>query len=244
VPKDTIFLDQNRGSIAPGAPFPESIETALGEVDATIVLIGRRWRGERGFLQSPRLSQRNDWIRREVELALAANHFVLPVRIGGVAMPKRSEVPDSLRAFAALEAVTVRIKDVEFGQDMVYVATELGKHLPTLQWQDDRFIYLIGSRLQYLAAIERRYHSLSLPVAGDAALPLTKVFQPLQLVGDPQLPSEQQINERQLFPDEREPLHARERREHSEGQVAREQVRKERAQAAMATMRSARARLA
>jgi hypothetical protein len=78
-----VFRDVE--TIAPGEAFAEVIESVMATTTAVIVLIGRRW-------LTPRLNDDDDFVRIEVETALAHAREVIPVLVGGAAMPTEEQL--------------------------------------------------------------------------------------------------------------------------------------------------------
>ena len=97
-----VFIDVD--DIGAGQPFAEVIRRAVGESKVLLVLIGKRWLGERaGAL--PRLFDAEDFVRLEVAAGLAAGLRVIPVLLDGAAMPTAAQLPDDLKALAGRNAL-------------------------------------------------------------------------------------------------------------------------------------------
>ncbi|WP_454457098.1 toll/interleukin-1 receptor domain-containing protein [Thauera phenylacetica] len=110
---DSVFRDVD--DIAVGADFGVVIEQALQQVQAVLVVIGPRWldaRDERGR----RLDDPGDYVRREVELALASGKPVIPVLVGGATMPAAEALPPTLRGLANRNALA--LGDAGWGADL------------------------------------------------------------------------------------------------------------------------------
>lgn len=100
-----IFIDVD--DIAAGQRFAAVIAGAVGRAEVLLVLIGRRWLGLREGAP-PRLHEPGDFVRREVEAALAQGLHVVPVLLDGTPMPAAAQLPATLRALAACHAVELR----------------------------------------------------------------------------------------------------------------------------------------
>lgn len=100
---DRVFMDVD--SIAFGDDFTRVIEDKVSECEIMLVLIGRDWvsatdsKGRRRRIDSP-----DDWVRVEVEAALQRDIRVVPVLVGGAAMPHADYLPPSLRPLARRQA--------------------------------------------------------------------------------------------------------------------------------------------
>jgi hypothetical protein len=93
-------------SIDAGEDFVVSLQKALETARVCIVLIGDDWLSETLPDGTRRLDDPADFVRREVEMALANNHMlVLPVLVEGARMPAESQLPATLGKLARLQAV-------------------------------------------------------------------------------------------------------------------------------------------
>jgi hypothetical protein len=72
-----------------------------------LVLIGPRWLPVASALR-PRLFDRDDIVRWEIDLAMHADALVIPVLVGGAQMPAARELPPSITGLAKLDAVEIR----------------------------------------------------------------------------------------------------------------------------------------
>lgn len=100
----SVFRDVD--DIRPGADFELAIEHSLRQVEAVLVVIGPGWLaasrdGER------RLDRADDYVRREIECALASGKPVVPVLVGGATMPAVEALPPSLRGLANRHALSL-----------------------------------------------------------------------------------------------------------------------------------------
>ena len=119
---DSVFRDVD--DIAAGADFGVVIEQALQQVQAVLVVIGPRWldaRDERGR----RLDDPGDYVRREVELALASGKPVIPVLVGGATMPTAEALPPTLRGLANRNALA--LGDAGWGADLARLEVALAQ---------------------------------------------------------------------------------------------------------------------
>jgi hypothetical protein len=100
----TVFRDID--NIPPGKDFWEHIRGSIQDSDVMLVIVGPRWLG--GDPQGqPRIRAEADYVRFEVETALKWRIPVIPLLVGGASMPKPSQLPESIRNLAGLEALTV-----------------------------------------------------------------------------------------------------------------------------------------
>jgi len=101
---DSVFRDVD--DIAAGADFGVVIEQALQQVQAVLVVIGTRWLDARDG-RGRRLDDPGDYVRREVELALASGKPLIPVLVGGATMPAAEALPATLRGLANRNALAL-----------------------------------------------------------------------------------------------------------------------------------------
>lgn len=105
-PKARIFLDVD--SIEIGQDFSEEIKKYVGISDVQLVLIGRDWLGDQGAGSTPRLHEQNDFVRLEVAAALERKIRVVPLLVGGAAMPRPEKLPADLQDITRRQAFELR----------------------------------------------------------------------------------------------------------------------------------------
>ena len=101
--KEQIFMDID--TIAPGVDFRRVIEDAVGSCDVFIAVIGRQWLDATDASGRRRLDKGNDFVRLEIETALARDIPVVPALVQGAQMPSAEELPETLDDFAHRNAV-------------------------------------------------------------------------------------------------------------------------------------------
>src|SRR3954454_20343614 len=89
-----VFKDID--SIEPGDDFVELITTAVQSCDVLLALIGDRWLTMRDDQGRRRIDDPDDFVRIEIEAALARNVRVVPILVQGARMPRAHDLPDSL----------------------------------------------------------------------------------------------------------------------------------------------------
>jgi len=117
---ERVFIDVD--DIAAGQSFAAVIRGAVSSSSVVLVLIGKRWRGERDGA-ARRLDDPDDFVRTEVAAALASGAPVIPVPLDGVQMPSEQQLPPSLRSLASRNAFELRA--TAFGADMARLMAEL-----------------------------------------------------------------------------------------------------------------------
>lgn len=104
---DRVFRDHE---IVAGADFVEAIRRLVESATVLLVVVGPRWLSATDGAGRRRLDDPADFVRLEIELALAAHVPIVPVLIEGAAMPGAGELPASLVEFARCQAVELSDK--------------------------------------------------------------------------------------------------------------------------------------
>ena len=111
---DSVFQDVV--AIAPGQDFTAAIDRALDDCDAVLAVIGPGWLTAATPQGAPRLFDADDYVRLELARALDRNVRVVPVLVGGAALPAASELPDDLKGLVRRQAVVLH--DETWHQDV------------------------------------------------------------------------------------------------------------------------------
>jgi TIR domain-containing protein len=109
-----LFMDVD--TIAPGIDFVEAIEQAVGACKVLIVVIGREWLTLKNAAGSRRIDDSADFVRLEVETALARNIRIIPVLVEDAPPPRPEDLPPSLARLARRNAI--ELSDARWGYDV------------------------------------------------------------------------------------------------------------------------------
>lgn len=101
--RDRVFMDID--SIEPGLDFAEVIHDSIKQCRIVLVIIGKEWAGVAGAQGQSRLHSEDDYVRLEVEAALARKIRVIPILIEGATMPRSSDLPSPMDSLARRNAV-------------------------------------------------------------------------------------------------------------------------------------------
>ena len=93
--RDAVFMDID--SIPPGVDFHEWLNETVAKASVVLALIGRGWVDARDEHGKKRLENPNDFVRIEIEAALARKITVIPLLIDGAPFPRIEELPASLQ---------------------------------------------------------------------------------------------------------------------------------------------------
>jgi TIR domain len=99
-----VFMDYDSTPI--GVDFRKFIKGVLDECDVLLAIIGPRWSGDDGS-GNPRILQESDWVRIEIETALANNIPVVPILIDRTPMPSADKLPEGVRELVYRQAAII-----------------------------------------------------------------------------------------------------------------------------------------
>ena len=127
-PQVPVFFDAT--SIEPGQDFVESINTRLESSAVVLAPIGETWLDTRDPVSGERrIDNPNDFVRRELSMALARGARVIPVLLDNAQMPPASKLPDDLKQLTRCNAELMRHS--AFARDVEHLGTFVVGHLET-----------------------------------------------------------------------------------------------------------------
>jgi formylglycine-generating enzyme required for sulfatase activity len=108
--RDNVFMDID--TIPFGVDFRKHLNQAVSQCDVLLAVIDRLWLDVQ-HRDGPRRGQRRlddpaDFVRIEIEAALARDIPVVPVLVGGGVMPREEDLPNGLKELAYRNAAEVR----------------------------------------------------------------------------------------------------------------------------------------
>jgi hypothetical protein len=112
-PQQKVFMDID--AIDPGEDFVDAINRTLESSRVVLAVIGRTWSTSADEAGQRRLDNPDDYVERELSAALASKARVIPVLVGGAAMPRSEALPLPLAALARRNAIEV--SDTRFSSD-------------------------------------------------------------------------------------------------------------------------------
>jgi len=110
-----------------GVGWPREVRDKCNAANMVLVVIGPNWLEARDRHALRRIDQPDDWVRQEIELALAGNKILIPVVFGQSGMPARNELPGSIANLADRPCVIARD---ELPDELQPVLREIELHLP------------------------------------------------------------------------------------------------------------------
>lgn len=120
--RERVFFDVD--NIEPGLDFVKILSDRVGACDALVAIIGKNWLSISGEDNRRRLDDPLDFVRIEIEAALARDIRVIPVLVDGAIMPRQENLPDGLKALARRSGI--EISHTRFNTDTERLAKALG----------------------------------------------------------------------------------------------------------------------
>jgi formylglycine-generating enzyme required for sulfatase activity len=102
--KHNIFIDIDR--LRAGLKFRTVLEDKLAQCKVMLAIIGPNWVDARDG-GSRRIDNPEDWVRVEIERALARDIPVIPVLVAGATLPSKSDLPPSLQPLLKHQGATL-----------------------------------------------------------------------------------------------------------------------------------------
>jgi TIR domain len=118
---DRVFQDVD--SIADGELFETVIDRALDTCEAALVVIGRHWLDCADAAGRRCLDNPEDWVRTEARVLLRRGIRVIPVLVGGAAMPAADALPEDIRPLVKRQAREIR--DSSWDSDIALLVQRL-----------------------------------------------------------------------------------------------------------------------
>lgn len=148
-----VNIFQDVEAVRPGESFVEAMDAAVAQAEVMLVVVGPRWTGS-GDDGTTRLDGADDYVRREIEVALSYGKRMLPVLVGGARMPTVSQVPDSIRPIVTRQAVVLH--DESWHADVADLTRALDHRQPP-EVRRTRRLAAAGIAVLLLAAIAVTY---------------------------------------------------------------------------------------
>jgi TIR domain len=135
--QQAIFVDIE--SIPLGLDFREKIRSAIQRSDIVLAVIGPHWLAPQKETGKPRIADEMDWVRIELETALAKTIPVIPVLVEHARLPKPDELPEPLRDLP-FRAATVLDSGADFRLHMERLISAMDRSLgaEATRWEPDR----------------------------------------------------------------------------------------------------------
>lgn len=166
---DGVFMDVD--DIRLGDDFADTLTERLRQADVLLAVIGKRWLTLTDAAGVRRLDKPDDWVRNEVSSALAAGRLVIPVLVGGAALPGAAELPKDLRALAARQMAEVR--DSSWNDDVARLCKDIERRRARGSWSEKlRDHWMSAAITLFLALAASGYSAYTYVRSRRAAVPL------------------------------------------------------------------------
>ena len=105
--RNAIFMDTT--SIQPGSEWPTMLQEILVSCSTVLLIIGNDWLtyGTDKF-GIRRIDKADDWVRKEIKLALDSRKKLIPVLVSGGEMPPQEALPNDIKHISNLQAIEIR----------------------------------------------------------------------------------------------------------------------------------------
>jgi len=104
-----LFMDVE-GHIRGGDDFVEVLKAQVARCDVLLAIIGPRWLTIADESGRRRLDNPEDWVRVEIAGALESGKRVIPVLVGGAAIPRAEQLPDDLKPLARRQVIRITLE--------------------------------------------------------------------------------------------------------------------------------------
>ncbi len=94
-------------AIEAGVDFVQALERAVTACNVMLVIIGPSWSSAALANGNKRLFETGDFVRMEIEAALARDIRVIPVLVGDAQMPGPADIPDTMSALLRRNAYSI-----------------------------------------------------------------------------------------------------------------------------------------
>jgi hypothetical protein len=121
-----VFRDVD--TIDSGTRFPDVIARQLEDCRVFVVIIGPTWIKATDENGVRRLDNPRDWVRIEIATALKRNVCIIPVTVGGAAMPAAHDLPEDLRSLVDWQRRDLRDGDT-WASDLEFLIQRIAKEL-------------------------------------------------------------------------------------------------------------------
>ncbi len=126
---ERVLDDESR--LQPGQTPGQRVDEQVRQTDVMLVVIGPRWASIDNSKGQPRLGNPNDFVRREIELAVALSIPIVPVLVYDTQALDTSALPPSLSGLSRRQMMRLRT-DPDFEGDVqrLIAAVEAALHQP------------------------------------------------------------------------------------------------------------------
>lgn len=147
--RESTFMDLD--TIEGGDDFTSVIDQKIDVSDVLIAVIGNHWLTVKGEDGNRRLDNPQDFVRIEIARALERGIRVIPVLVGGAAVPAPADLPEALRPLCERQALEIR--DAHFHPDAQVLIEILQRALRSSGPSRKRFRWMVSAVLGAAAVV-------------------------------------------------------------------------------------------
>ena len=146
---DQVFMDWS--GIEGGANYVKSIQEAVSSCRVLVALIGDDWVRTAGPDGRRRLDDPVDLVRREIAGALSRDALVVPVLLGGAAMPDPADLPPDLVTLSQRQAI--ELSDARWDHDCDHLLEVIERALVPPGRRRARRLLVVGGVIGIVIAL-------------------------------------------------------------------------------------------
>jgi|GEM_PF-3544943 len=109
---ERVFLDER--TIGAGEDWGRVIAERVGACDVLLAVVGPGWLDAQDDAHQQRLFRADDYVRREIEMAIQRRVPVIPVSVPGATMPPLDRLPETLAPMLERPALAIEIPGDDF----------------------------------------------------------------------------------------------------------------------------------
>ena len=125
--ENNIFVDVTK--IDTGSDFTEVITQALDQSRYLLILIGNTWLNCKDSAGNRRLDNHDDFVRKEISLAISRKIKIIPVLLENAQMPDANELPDDIKQVCKWQAISITDSRWKFDVERLIKSINLRKKL-------------------------------------------------------------------------------------------------------------------
>lgn len=128
-----VFMDV---TMRAGTEFEGELRRQVGACDVLLAIIGNNWLSAADESGARRLEKADDWVRIEIETALRAGKFVIPVLVNAARPPTKEELPRELQTLMGRQYE--RLSHEKFDTDAQALIASIEHALEEIRAQRER----------------------------------------------------------------------------------------------------------
>lgn len=103
---NSTFMDTS--DIPPGRIWPDELIASLRKSNTVLVVIGPAWLQSCDEWSRRRIDLDDDWVRKEISLALQQNKTVIPILVRAAVLPPSNVLPEDLKELPTRQKIDLR----------------------------------------------------------------------------------------------------------------------------------------